>query len=172
MLPIAEDLGTIPNMVRPLLQKMGIPGTKVMRWERDWEGDLHFLDPLNYPKMSLTCISTHDSPTLEQWWRDYPLEAKTYARQKGWDYGPEITYLQRQTILKESIASSSFFHINLFSEYLALLPEFVSPNPDDERINIPGTLQPSNWAYRFRRSLEEITSSYALHEEMEKIIFP
>ncbi len=172
MLPIAEDLGTIPNMVRPLLQKMGIPGTKVMRWERDWEGDLHFLDPLKYPRMSLTCISTHDSPTLEQWWRDYPVEAKTYAKQKGWDYSSEITYLQRQSLLKESVASSSLFHINLFSEYLALLPEFVSPNPDDERINVPGTLQPSNWSYRFRRSLEEITSSYALHEEMEKILWP
>lgn len=169
MLPIAEDLGSVPSIVRPILEKMGIPGTKVMRWERDWEGDSHFIDPLKYPKISLTCLSTHDSPTLEQWWRDYPEEAKAYAKQKKWNYSSKISYEQRQSFLKESVKSSSIFHINLFSEYLALLPEFVNANPDHERINIPGTLQPSNWTYKFRKSVEDMTSSFALKEELKKI---
>lgn len=170
MLPIAEDLGDVPSMVRPILQEMGIPGTKVMRWEREWKHTHQFIDPKDYPKISLTCVSTHDSPTLEQWWRDFPEEASVYAKQNDWPYTPQITYQIRQTILKESAHSSSLFHINLFSEYLALLPEFVAPNPDDERINIPGTQQASNWSYKFRKSIEEITSSAELKEEMRKII--
>ena len=170
MLPIAEDLGVVPSVVRPILEDLGIPGTKVMRWERDWKHDKHFIDPKEYPKISLTCVSTHDSPTLEQWWRDFPEEASVYAKQNGWLYTPQITYQIRQAILKESAHSSSLFHINLLSEYLALLPEFVALNPDEERINVPGTQLSSNWSYKFRKSIEEITSSPELKEEMKKII--
>src|SRR5262249_5252482 len=42
MLPIGEDLGSVPPEVRQCLKNLGICGTKVMRWERDWEGDKHF----------------------------------------------------------------------------------------------------------------------------------
>ena len=37
MLPIGEDLGNIPDGVRPCLCDLGICGTKVMRWERRWK---------------------------------------------------------------------------------------------------------------------------------------
>ena len=170
MLPIAEDLGDVPAVVRPILEELGIPGTKVMRWERDWKHNQCFIDSKAYPTISLTCVSTHDSPTLEQWWRDFPEESSIYALQHGLVYTPQISYQIRQSILKASAESSSLFHINLFSEYLALLPEFVAPDPDDERINIPGTLLPSNWSYKFRKSVEEMTSSPELKEEIRKII--
>lgn len=166
MLPIAEDLGLIPHVMRPILTELGIPGTKVPRWERDWESDLTYFSPAKYPKFSLTTISTHDSPTLEQWWRDYPEEAEAYANQKGWSYKPQITHTVRKAILKESNHSGSLFHINLLPEYLALVPEFVFPDPDHERINIPGTSLPSNWTYKFRKPLELITSSPLLKQEI------
>ena len=42
MLPIAEDLGVVPPFVKQCLAEMGICGTKVMRWERKWEGQWIF----------------------------------------------------------------------------------------------------------------------------------
>ena len=39
MLAIGEDLGTVPIEVRISLQKLGICGTKVMRWERKWDDE-------------------------------------------------------------------------------------------------------------------------------------
>jgi 4-alpha-glucanotransferase len=170
MLPIAEDLGLIPPVVRPILKELGIPGTKVMRWEKDWNKNHSLIDPKKYEPISLTCVSTHDSPTLEQWWRDFPEESVPYAEEKNWNYNSNITYEQRVTILKESLSSASLFHINLFGEYLALVPGFVDPNPDYERINIPGTVQPSNWTYKFQKPIEEIVSCPLLKQEMEKIL--
>lgn len=170
MLPIAEDLGVVPRIVRPILAEFGIPGTKVMRWERNWDGDHTFTSPLKYPKLSLTCISTHDSPTLEQWWRDYPEESAVYAKQKGWAYHPKITQDQRKTILEESNSSASLFHISLLSEYLALVPDFVFPNPNHERINVPGTTLATNWTYKFRKSLEEMASSELLKEAIQSVL--
>ena len=169
MLPIAEDLGTVPPIVRPTLEKFGLCGTKVLRWERHWEGDGSFIDPASFSPLSMTCLSTHDSPTLEQWWRDFPKEAKVYALQKNWTYSPKITHEQRIDFLIRSHQSQSLFHINLLSEYLALVPELVSSNPYEERINIPGTINASNWTYRFRRSIEEIAQNAFLKKEMQKI---
>ena len=38
---IGEDLGTVPDFLRVSLAERGIPGMKVMRWERNWHADGH-----------------------------------------------------------------------------------------------------------------------------------
>ncbi len=166
MLPIAEDLGVVPDMVRPMLQKLGICSTKVMRWERMWKEDSRFIPIDEYPPISLTCVSTHDSETLTLWWRDSPQEAKAYAELKQWDYTPLLSLPQRKKILQDSNHTSSLFHINLLQEYLALFPELISSHPEEERINRPGTFSPNNWTYRFRPSLEEMLS----HDNLKQAI--
>jgi len=170
MLPIAEDLGAVPESVRETLSDLGICGTKVMRWEKHWIDNEQFIDPLHYNPISMTTVSTHDSRTLEIWWGDEKKEAKAYAHYKGWDYTPKLTKSQRREILWDSHHSSSLFHINLLGEYLALFPELVWDNPKDERINVPGTVSPTNWTYRVRPSVEEILAHEPLAEEMRKLI--
>jgi len=171
MLPIAEDLGEVPDSVRIALSELGICGTKVVRWERRKNShDGPFIDPLHYNPISMTTVSTHDSETLTLWWADRKNEAKTYAKQKGWDYSSDLSKGERREMLWDSHHSSSLFHINLLGEYLALFPELVWDNPKDERINVPGTVAPTNWTYRIRPSVEEILHHKPLAEEMEKII--
>ncbi len=156
MLPIAEDLGTIPPVTHTILGELGICGTKVLRWEKDKDKNSSFIPLQDYPEVSLTTVSTHDTETLSLWWRDTPEEAKAYARFKNWNYTPELTREQRRQILWDSHHTKSLFHVNLLQEYLAAFPELVWPNPEEERINIPGKVLPSNWTYRFRPSVEEI----------------
>lgn len=172
MLPIAEDLGVVPPVVGPILKELGICGTKVMRWERNWKQENHLYIPLNhYPPISLTTLSTHDSETLDQWWSLYPDEAKPFAMNKGWTYTPTLTPEQRQQILWDSHHTSSLFHINLLQEYLRLFPELCSENTDDDRINIPGTILAVNWTFRFHVPIEEITSHEGLKKAMSLVVF-
>ena len=43
---IAEDLGTVPDFLRPSLARLGVAGCKVLRWERHWlEPGQPFVDP-------------------------------------------------------------------------------------------------------------------------------
>ncbi|MBX9923024.1 MAG: 4-alpha-glucanotransferase [Rhabdochlamydiaceae bacterium] len=168
MLPIAEDLGMVPPMTRPVLENLGICGTKVMRWEKDAPN--HFIDPKSYKPLSLTCVSTHDSTLLSQWWIEEEQEAKNYAEQEGIAYTHSLTQEQRRHILKKSMHSGSLFHINLLSEYLALVPDLVHPNPQEERINIPGVVLSTNWTYKFRCSTEEMISHSGLFEEMKNLL--
>lgn len=171
MLPIAEDLGTIPPSVRECLLELGICGTKVMRWELHYDKNKGSFIPIeDYPVISMTTVSTHDSETLQLWWQFCPKEAKDFAAFKGWTYSPDLTQQQRFEILHDAHHTPSLFHINLLQEYLAFFPELVWPNPLDERINIPGKILPTNWIYRFKPTLEEIVNHEELKQTMRKIL--
>ncbi len=170
MLLIGEDLGTVPKIVRPILKEMGICSTKVMRWERKHEEDKSYIAFQDYPPVSITCLSTHDSETLAQWWKTFKDEAKPFAEMHKWLYRSELTQKQREEILWDSHHTSSLFHVNLLQEYLVLFPELSWPDPDDDRINIPGTISIKNWNYRFKPSLETILSHQELFSTMERIL--
>lgn len=170
MLPIAEDLGIVPSVVRPIMQELGICGTKVMRWERYWKENSRFIPIKEYLPISMTCLSTHDSPTLAQWWRDFPEEAKPLASEKKWAYSPTLTLEQRTAILRDAHHTSSLFHVNLLQEYLALFPDLSYANIDEERINVPGKILSTNWTYKYRPSVEEILGHTRLKEEIKKIL--
>jgi len=167
LLPIAEDLGTIPKEVYPILKELGICGTKVIRWQRRGESYIPFSE---YEPLSMTTLSTPDMEPLELWWKKYPAESVPFAAFMKWDYHPILTHKQRLAILHAAHHTSSFFHINLLQEYLALFPELSWPTPEEERINVPGTLLPTNWTYRFRPFLEEMIAHRGLAECFEKIV--
>lgn len=170
ILPIGEDLGLVPPWVKESLISLGIPGTRVMRWERRWDTDKGFIPPKDYKHLTMTTVSTHDTDTLQLWWRHFPVEAKEYSAFKGWDYQPFLTLERQKSILFDSHHSNSIFHINLFPEYLALFPEFVSHNPNAERINIPGKVLDINWTYRLHQPLEKIAAHQPLRKLFQELI--
>ena len=170
MLPIGEDLGAVPPIVRTVLHSLGICGTRVLRWEREEKGSRPFIDLNSYDPTSMSTVSTHDAETLTQWWRDGPEQAKAYTAFRGWGYNPVLSYETRLALLHDSHHTTSLFHINLLGEYLALFPDLVWENPDDERINLPGTVSPNNWTYRMRTSIEEIVSHPQLAEAMRGLL--
>lgn len=170
MLPIGEDLGTVPDEVRASLKQLGICGTKVMRWERDYKKDKAFIDPKNYDPLSMTTVSTHDSETLSLWWTDSSEEAKEYCKERGWVYKSPLPKDKLYRILRDSHHSGSLFHINLLQEYLALVPGMTWESPADERINVPGIVTDHNWTYKFRPSVEEIVTNQELAHIMKDLI--
>jgi 4-alpha-glucanotransferase len=170
ILPIGEDLGLVPTSVKECLYELGICGTKMMRWERRWESDGTFIPTDEYQIMTMSTVSTHDSDTLQLWWRHFPKEAKLYAEFKGWPYQPFLSSQHQEEILRDCHHSASLFHINLLQEYLALFPGLVSPNPNNERINIPGKTLDTNWTYRFRPSIEKIVENPQLTQKIKNIL--
>ncbi len=165
-LPVGEDLGTVPPSVKLFLHSKGICGTRVMRWERNWEGDQAWIPVEKYDHLSLTTVSTHDSETLGQWWSLQKEEARLYAISEGWPYTEKLEKKTREAILLKSHQSGSLFHINLLQEYLCLFPTLSWEDQNRDRINIPGIVNETNWVYRFRPYLEEFTAD----EELGKII--
>jgi len=176
MLPIGEDLGTVPIEVKCCLQLLGISGTRVIRWERFWENKNAPMIPLAmYNADSMTTVSTHDSEPLSLWWVQKSDEVKVYCDSKGWEYSTnmELTFEKYFNILYESHHTPSLFHINLLQEYLDLcgFPRICS-DPKWDRINVPGVVDDLNWTYRLRSSLEKISNDKHLCSTMRALISP
>lgn len=176
MLPIGEDLGSVPTSVRTTMKSLGIAGTKVIRWEKQWDrhgnyptGAPPFIPLENYPIDSLTTVSTHDSSPLFLWIKKEPLELDEFLKFMGWQQSElsekEIIY----KILSASHHTPSLFHVNLLQEYLSLIEDLESPQKDLERINTPGTVSPLNWSLRYNFSLEELLKQDELKTLMKSM---
>lgn len=64
-LVVGEDLGTVPDGLRPRLADAGMLGYRVVLLEREGLG---FRKPESYPANTMACVTTHDLPTLAGWW--------------------------------------------------------------------------------------------------------
>ena len=62
---IGEDLGTVPDQARYLLNRYQVFSYKVMYFSKGWNG---FQLPDEYPEQAITVISTHDVAPLAGYW--------------------------------------------------------------------------------------------------------
>lgn len=62
---IGEDLGTVPDEARHLLNRYQVFSYKVMYFSKGWNG---FKLPEEYPEQAITVISTHDVAPLAGYW--------------------------------------------------------------------------------------------------------
>lgn len=169
LLPIGEDLGTVPREVKRSLKHLGICGTKVLRWETRQEDQSQYIPFEEYEPLSMSTLSTHDSETFASWWKTHREEARNFSRFMGWNEEAELTFDRHLQILKACHSTPSLFHINLIQEYLSLFDELSHPDPADERINTPGVNSALNWTYRLKPTIEEIRSHQELNQVMRAI---
>jgi 4-alpha-glucanotransferase len=169
MLPIGEDL-VIPQAIIDSMMQLGVCGTRILTWQRTGSGGLDFVPFPLYPVGTITHLASHDTATLAQWWKKYYKAAEEYSLWKGWDHTFSLDSKKRFEFLYDSHHTSSLFHANLLQEYLALFPELVHKNQNEERINYPGTPSQNNWRYRFIPSVEEISTHRKLSDVFKKIL--
>lgn len=143
---IAEDLGTVPDFVRASIARLGIPGFKVLRWERDWHAPGHpFRDPLAYPRVSVATSGTHDTETLVEWWEGAPEADRRMLASLDWLAGRRLDVeggrcdeATRDALLELLVASASDFVILPMQDVFSWR----------DRINTPATVSPDNWTWR------------------------
>jgi 4-alpha-glucanotransferase len=140
---IAEDLGVVPDFVRASLASLGIPGFRVFRWERYWHGaGQPFVDPADYPAISVATSGTHDTETAAVWWdgasgQERQQVAALETMRRVTHGGPAGT-VGRDALLEVLMAAAS---------NLVLFPVQDVFGWRD-RINEPGTVNDRNWTFR------------------------
>jgi 4-alpha-glucanotransferase len=144
---IAEDLGTVPDFVRGSLSRLGVPGFRVLRWERHWHAEGQpFRDPADYPPISVAASGTHDTQPMIVWWETAPEDERrkvnaipTVQRISGGSSLLGANEPQVRAVLLETLYASA-------SELLLLPLQDVFGWRD--RINEPATVTEANWTFR------------------------
>jgi 4-alpha-glucanotransferase len=156
---LAEDLGIVPDYVRPTLKKLGIPGFSIPIYERE-EADRSFVSKDKLPALSLCTYGTHDNDPLAsyyeglvRWWHGDDghqgwLETQRLMRFLGLDENhPPTTYTNE--------LAQAFFHALLSSPCWLTVLMITDLIGTRQRFNLPGTSSASNWSQRLEKSLVE-----------------
>jgi len=152
---IGEDLGVVPDYVRPHLLELGVAGFKVCHWEFDGRGKV--ISAEEHPECSFACYTTHDMAPLKKLWEESrneaiegpdkrEAEAKLKAlsqfaglpvQRRGKEY-PAFSSKLKQAFLDALMRTGS--------RYAAIqINELVDSS---SQINFPGTVGDQNWTYR------------------------
>ena len=162
---IAEDLGTVLPWVRESLTRLGVPGYKVMQWERNWgQADESFLSPASYPELSLATTGTHDTEPLTMWWRAQPVgEREKLVRALGLE-----SQVNPRSMLREAARDAILAALYAAPSRLVIIP-IQDLFGWSARINRPGTISDSNWTYRIPLTLERMRRSRAIQACVAKL---
>jgi glycogen operon protein len=157
---VAEDLGNVPPFLRPSLDRLGIPGYRVLRWEKDGEV---FRDPASWPATSVATNSTHDTTTTAEWYDALtPKERAALLRLPRFaGLDPDRAYDDdiRVRVLETLYAAPSTLTLVLFEDVLGTR----------ERINVPGTVSVTNWSYRTSKTTDELLADKATTERLASL---
>ncbi len=174
---VGEDLGCVPEYVRPHLESLGIAGFRIPHWDFDDEG--HVVPPTELPECSFATYATHDHDTLSGTWNSYrddisnpqsdPEEVrkaefnlKLLAEFAGipethpW---PAYSDVHQWRLIKSLLSSRS--------RYAALMITDLTGMPD--RFNLPGTVGGENWRLRLPWAPSGSLSDQALDAASDKL---
>ncbi|HTV01592.1 MAG TPA: 4-alpha-glucanotransferase [Luteitalea sp.] len=163
---IAEDLGTIPDFVRASLQALGLPGYKVLRWERDWHAPGHpFHDPQQYAALSLATTGTHDTDMLADWWDSADADERQAVLRipalagAGLDPAQPFDDTVRDALLATLLASGSDLAIVPLQDVFGWR----------DLINVPATVGPGNWSWVSNIPVDRLLEDAAGRERAETL---
>jgi 4-alpha-glucanotransferase len=180
---IAEDLGWVPEYVRPHLADLGIAGFRIPHWDCNEYG--HPTPGNCFPENSFATFSTHDHDPVNGIWRGCLHVIEQHSRhpteQTGWQAQgahntlrilsefagipipsnapwPPYTEGVRLRLVKALLSSNSRHAVFMITELFGI----------DERINHPGTTGGGNWRFRLPWTLDEIEADPRMQDICRK----
>lgn len=154
---VAEDLGVVPDYVRPLLKDIGIPGFTIPFWDR--LDNREFRPHNKLPELSLATYATHDHPPLVCLYDDMVKRWHGPDGHEGWlemqrlmrflgldDQHPPTQYSEdlHRCFLKVLLETPCWLVVLMITELLA----------SSQRFNQPGTSGGDNWSQRLDHALD------------------
>jgi 4-alpha-glucanotransferase len=153
---LAEDLGVIPPFARDSLRELGMPGYRVLPWEKD---DAGFRDPRAFPAESIASWSTHDTSPIVSWWDELPEHDRQVLAARAGVHPGMGERDRTMALLGDLYRASSNLALVLGQELLGL--------PD--RINTPATVGEHNWSWRLPRPIEDLETDPAVVARLEAV---
>jgi 4-alpha-glucanotransferase len=158
---VGEDLGVVPDYVRPNLRSLGIAAFKIPQWEVQ---DGRMIPAEHYERLSVATYATHDHEPIRALWNE--------ARQQTTS---DIGEQARATIEKIALfsgLSSKIDELDFENQFYPAMLEALFKCESwiaivmitdllarTYRFNVPGTKANLNWTRRMQRSIAQLGSS-------------
>ena len=170
MLVCAEDLGMVPDCVEWVMNELRILSLELQSMPKDPKVRFGYLS--RNPYRSVCTISSHDMPTLRQWWDENWERTQAYYNtmlHRG-DAAPHPLpgWLARD-ILSRHLYSPSMLCIISIQDWMAMDENLRLDDPDAERINIPANPK-HYWRYRMHVNLEDLMENQDFNGNMIEMI--
>ena len=170
MLVCAEDLGMVPDCVPWVMNELRILTLEIQSMPKD--PTTRFGKLSHNPYRSVDTISTHDMPTLRQWWDEDDERTQTYynttLRRGGIAPHPLPGWLAKD-IVSRHLTSPSMLCLLSLQDWLSIDEKLRLPDVNAERINIPANPR-HYWRYRMHLTLEQLLAADDFNEEVKTLI--
>ena len=167
---VGEDLGVVPDYVRPSLRSLGIAGFKIPQWENN-PGN-RSIPGSSYERLSVATFATHDHKPLRALWEEALKKSEPSAQAlhdltriaefSGIGAPNDQMNFTRDffpAIFETLFRSESWIVIVMITDLLAR----------KERFNVPGTAAHSNWTRRLHTTVKKLGRSRTIRHQMRLI---
>ena len=170
MLVCAEDLGMVPDCVPWVMNELKILSLELQSMPKSVTTRFGHLS--QNPYRSVCTISSHDMPTLRQWWdEDYERTQDYYnsmLHREGPAPHPLPGWLAKDIIVRH-LDSPSMLCILSVQDWLAMDERLRLPDADAERINIPANPK-HYWRYRMHLKIEDLIADGKFIDDISTLV--
>ena len=170
MLVCAEDLGMVPDCVPWVMNELRILSLEIQTMPKD--PNTRFGKLSHNPYRSVCTFSTHDMPTLRQWWDEDEEQTQAYfngpLRRSGEAPHPLPGWLAKD-IVSRQLTSPSMLCLLSLQDWLSIDERLRLPDQNAERINIPANPR-HYWRYRMHLTIEQLLQADEFNEEVKTLI--
>ena len=170
MLVCAEDLGMVPDCVAWVMDQLRILSLELQQMPKDPKVKFGILS--RNPYRSVCTLSTHDMPTLRQWWdEDYERTQVYYSSmlyRGGAAPHPLPGWLARDIIANQLTCPSMLCILSL-QDWFALDEKLRLTDADAERINIPANPR-HYWRYRMHINIEDLIADKEYNDAIKELV--
>ena len=170
MLVCAEDLGMVPDCVPWVMNELKILSLELQSMPKD--PSVKFGHLSRNPYRSVCTISSHDMPTLRQWWDENIQRTQEYYNTMLYRQGPAPHPLPgwlAQDIISRHLTSPSMLCVLSIQDWLAINEHLRLPDANAERINIPANPK-HYWRYRMHLSIEDLAANREFRDSVTELV--
>ena len=170
MLVCAEDLGMVPDCVPWVMKELRILSLEIQSMPKD--DKVRFGHLSQNPYLSVCTISTHDMPTLRQWWDEDKERTQEYFNTmlyRGGNAPHPLPGWLAKDIVSRHLTSPSMLCLLSLQDWLSIDEKLRLPDQNAERINIPANPR-HYWRYRMHLTIEDLMQADSFNEEIKTLI--
>ena len=170
MLVCAEDLGMVPDCVPWVMNELRILSLEIQSMPKNPQ--VRFGHLSQYPYRSVCTISTHDMPTLRQWWDEDAAQTQEYFTTmlyRGGEAPHPLPGWLAKDIVSRHLTSPSMLCLLSLQDWLSIDERLRLPDQNAERINIPANPR-HYWRYRMHLTIEQLLEADDFNKEIQTLI--